>query len=133
MNPYWTEAAQLYLILHQSFFLEKSVRLKSYHQDLLRSVCFSRSFTFTVPQRRNDLLKPPKHLTSSEQHLFVHLSIIIGLNCIICLDHSNLIFLTYYWSYRVMTDIYIISCKYLLYPYTDLIDLHYKSFRISSF
>ncbi len=46
MNTYWTEAAQLYLILHQSCF-----SLKSDHQDLLRS------FTFTVPQRRNDLLR----------------------------------------------------------------------------
>ncbi len=46
----------------------------------------SRSFTFTVPQRRNDL-----HLTSSEERLFLHLSISIGLHCIICLDHFNLI------------------------------------------
>ncbi len=48
----------------------------------------SRSFTFTVPQRRNDL-----HLTSSEERLFLHLSISIGLHCIICLDHFNLILL----------------------------------------
>ncbi len=72
MNSYWTEAAQLYLILHQSCF-----SLKSDPQDLLRS------FTFTVPQRRNDL-----HLTSSED-----LSIITGLHCIICLNHFNLILL----------------------------------------
>ncbi len=77
MNTYWTEAAQLYLILNQSCF-----SLKSDHQDLLRS------FTFTVPQRRNDL-----HLTSSEERLFLHLSISIGLHCIICLDHFNLILL----------------------------------------
>ncbi len=50
----------------------------------------SRSFTFTVPQRRNDL-----HLTSSEERLFLHLSISIGLHCIICLDHFNLILLRY--------------------------------------
>ncbi len=43
------------MILHQSCF-----SLKSDHQDLLRS------FTFTVPQRRNDL-----HLTSSEEPLFL--------------------------------------------------------------
>ncbi len=36
MNTYWTEAAQLYLILHQSCF-----SLKSDHQDLLRSVYYS--------------------------------------------------------------------------------------------
>uniref|UniRef100_A0A9J7Z0S3 Olfactory receptor class A related 5 n=1 Tax=Cyprinus carpio carpio TaxID=630221 RepID=A0A9J7Z0S3_CYPCA len=48
--------AQLYLILHQSSFV-------------------SRSFTFTVPQRRNDLHKPPEHLTSSEEPSFLHLSI----------------------------------------------------------
>uniref|UniRef100_A0A671SVU4 Absent in melanoma 1 protein-like n=1 Tax=Sinocyclocheilus anshuiensis TaxID=1608454 RepID=A0A671SVU4_9TELE len=35
----------------------------------------SRSFTFTVPQRRNDLHKPPEHLTSSEEPLFLQLSI----------------------------------------------------------
>ncbi len=64
MNTYWTEAAQLYLILHQSCF-----SLKSDHQDLLRS------FTFTVPQRRNDL-----HLTSSEEPLFLHFSFSIGLH-----------------------------------------------------
>ncbi len=75
MNTYWTEAAQLYLILHQSCF-----SLKSDHQDLLRS------FTFTVPQRRNDL-----HLTSSEETLlFISQS---ALHCIICLDHFSLILL----------------------------------------
>ncbi len=39
MNSYWTEAAQLYLILHQSCF-----SLKSDPQDLLRSVCFQKLY-----------------------------------------------------------------------------------------
>ncbi len=69
MNTFWTEAAQLYLILHQSCF-----SLKSDHQDLLRS------FTFTVPQRRNDLLRS-LYYSSLNQH------------CIICLDHLHLILL----------------------------------------
>ncbi len=105
MNTYWTEAAQLYLILHQSCF-----SLKSDHQDLLRS------FTFTVPQRRNDL-----HLTSSEEPLFLHLSICIAL-------YVWIIYISSYWDIllRVTTDMYIILCQYLLYCYKDLIDLHYK-------
>ncbi len=70
MNSYWTEAAQLYLILHQSCF-----SLKSDPQDLLRS------FTFTVPQRRNDL-----HLTSSED-----LSVSMALNYMFGSFQSHLI------------------------------------------
>ncbi len=67
------------------FFLEKSVRLKSDHQDLLRNVCFQKLYF---------------HCSSAEEwsssHIFwgafiIHLSIIIGLHCIICLDHFSLI------------------------------------------
>ncbi len=65
---YWTEAAQLYLILHQSCF-----SLKSDHQDLLRSVCFQKLYF---------------HCSSAEEwsssHIFwgafiIHLSISIAL------------------------------------------------------
>ncbi len=81
-NTYWTEAAQLYLILHQSCF-----SLKSDHQDLLRSVCFQKLYF---------------HCSSAEEwsssHIFwgafiIHLSISIALHCIICLDHLHLILL----------------------------------------
>ncbi len=85
----------------------------------------SRSFTFTVPQWRNDLPKPPQHLTSSEERLFLHLSISIGLHCIM-FGSFKYFTKTYYWRYRVTTDIYIFLCKYLLYCYKDITDLHYK-------
>ncbi len=79
MNSYWTEAAQLYLILHQSCF-----SLKSDHQDLLRSVCFQKLYF---------------HCSSAEEwsssHIFWGAFISSSLNqhCIICLDHFNLILL----------------------------------------
>ncbi len=96
MNTYWTEAAQLYLILHQSCF-----SLKSDHQDLLRS------FTFTVPQRRNDLLRS-LYYSSLNQH------------CIIC---YNLILLRH-----ITGDIErrLIFRSFYVISYKDLIDLHYK-------
>ncbi len=63
----------------------------------------SRSFTFTVPQRRNDL-----HLTSSEETLFIHLSIAL------CLDHFNLILLRHIigdieWR-RIFRSFYVRIC-----------------------
>ncbi len=114
MNTYWTEAAQLYLILHQSCF-----SLKSDHQDLLRS------FTFTVPQRRNDL-----HLTSSEETLFLHLSISIALHCIICLHHFNLILLRH-----IIGDIerpLIFRSFYVRYTVLKISFIYITSSRISS-
>ncbi len=62
-------------------FLEKSVRLKSDHQDLLRSVCFQKLYF---------------HCSSAEEwsssHIFWGAFISSSLNqhCIICLDHFNL-------------------------------------------
>ncbi len=68
MNPNWTEAAQLYLILHQSFFFfGRNQRISNLNIRIILGAFVSRSFTFTVPQRRNDL-----HLTSSEERLFLH-------------------------------------------------------------
>ncbi len=55
MNTYWTEAAELYLITQISFFFEKSVSLKCDHHQAF------------------------------EECLFVHVSIIIGLHCIMFL------------------------------------------------
>lgn len=51
-----------------------------------------RSFTFTVPQRRNYLLKPPQPHRCFEERLFVHLSVIV-LHHIICLDNLDIVLL----------------------------------------
>ncbi len=112
MNTYWTEAAQLYLILHQSCF-----SLKSDHQDLLRSVCLQKLYF---------------HCSSAEEwsssHIFWGAFISSSLNqhCIICLDHLHLILLR-----LIIGDIkqplifmYFILCQYLLYCCKDLIDWH---------
>ncbi len=111
MNTCWTEAAQLYLILHQSCF-----SLKSDHQDLLRSVCFQKLYF---------------HCSSAEEwsssHIFWGAFISSSLNqhCIICLDHLHLILLRH-----IIRDIerWLIfrSLCHLLYCYKDLIDLHHK-------
>ncbi len=65
-----------------------------------------------------------------EEHLFVHLSIIIVLHCITSFDnetkHLNIILKQIVGKYRAATDIYIILCKSLLYCYKHFIDLHYK-------
>ncbi len=55
------------------------------------------------------------------EHLFVHLSIIIVLHYIFDhqTKHLNIILL------RHCDDIYIILCKYLLFCYKELTDLHY--------
>ncbi len=65
-------------------FLEKSVHLKSDHQDLLRSVCFQKLYF---------------HCSSAEEwsssHIFwgAFISSSLGLHCIICLDNFSLILL----------------------------------------
>ncbi len=111
MNTYWTEAAQLYLILHQSCF-----SLKSDHQDLLRS------FTFTVPQRRNDL-----HLTSSEEPLlFISQS---ALHYMFGSFQSHLTE-TYYWRYRlIFRSFYVSICSTVI----NISLIYITSIRISSY
>ncbi len=101
--------------------LEKSVRLKSDHQDLLRSVCFQKLYF---------------HCSSAEEwsssHIFWGAFISSSLNqhCIALHymfgSFQSHLTKTNYWRKRVMTDIYIILCQYLLYCYIDCINLHYK-------
>ncbi len=93
----WSSSA---LLDYQWIIFRKISASQSDHQDLLRNVCF----TFTVPQRRNDLPKPSKHLTSSEERLFLHLSISIALHYMFGSFQSHLT-KTYYWRYRATTDI----------------------------
>ncbi len=88
MNTYWTEAAWLYLIYIYIYiyFNLKRKSLKYDHQAFEERV-FPEALLHCSS---HDLHKPPKHLTSFEERLFVHLSIIIGLHCIICFDHLGL-------------------------------------------
>ncbi len=105
-----TEAAQLYLILHQS-----CLSLKSDHQDLLRSVCFQKLYF---------------HCSSAEEwsssHIFwgAFISSALNQHCIICLDHFHLILLRH-----IIGDIeqrLIFRSFYVSICYKDLIDLHHK-------
>ncbi len=63
--------------------------------------------------------------SQATKRLFVDFSVIIVLHCIICFAHLNFA-KAYCWRYWVMTDIYIIWCKYLLYCDKYLIYLHYR-------
>ncbi len=102
MNSYWTEAAQLYLILHQSCF-----SLKSDHQDLLRSVCSSAE-------------------EWSSSHIFWGAFISSSLNqhCIICLDHLHL-------RHIIRVSRVISICFYISICCT-VIDLHCKRQNVFS-
>ncbi len=93
----WSSSA---LLDYQWIIFRKISASQSDHQDLSRNVCF----TFTVPQRRSDLPKPSKHLTSSEECLFIHLSISIALHYMFGSFQSHLT-KTSYWRYRATTDI----------------------------
>ncbi len=106
MNSYWTEAAQLYLILHQSFFWKISAsQIWSFEECLF-------------PEASLSLFLSGGMIFTSLQNI----SFIIGLHCIICLDHFNLILLRY-----IIGDIFI--CIFTLITF----DLHYKLFEFHTF
>ncbi len=93
-SEYWGGLKQLsFTWFSINHFLEKSVRLKSDHQDLLRSVCFQKLYF---------------HCSSSSSHIFwgVFISSSLNQHWIICLNHFNLILLRHIIKrYRVKTDI----------------------------
>ncbi len=113
MNTYWTEAAQLYLILHQSCF-----SLKFDHQDLLRNVCFQKLYFHcsSAEEWSSSHIFWGAFISSSLNHHWIALHYMFGS------FQSHL--KTYYWRYRVTTHFYIILCQYLLYWKISLIYKH---------
>ncbi len=105
MNTYWLKQ------LSFTWFSINHVLVSNLIIRIFWGAFVSRSFTFTVPQRRNDL-----HLTSSEERLFLHLSISIALHCIICFEIAEL------WSY-CKKMIFLLSV-FVLFSSTNYLNIH---------
>ncbi len=117
MNTYWTEAAQLYLILHQSCFIK-----------IIESQIWSSgsSEEHLFPEALLSLFLSGGMIFIS--HLLRSVYFFISQSALHCI--ASYVWIIYISSYkdillrsRVTTNIYII---FLLYCYKDISDLHYK-------